>query len=137
MHNHVIHTMEPTFIYKLVQSQTPIPESLPDKLPLSELDASSGFIHLSTAKQIPGTLKHFFGAEDKVYVLRIKYTTVEKDIKWEDPNAQVCGERGGEGFFPHLYNGGRLGSAEIDSVVVWERKGSWDEALKTAEAWLI
>ncbi|KAJ7742468.1 hypothetical protein DFH07DRAFT_836568 [Mycena maculata] len=130
--------MEPTHIYKLVLSSSPVPDPLPEILPLSELDATSGFIHLSTAKQIPGTLKHFFGEDERVYVLRIKYTTVEKDIKWEDPSAEVCGERGGEGFFPHLYNGGRLGSGEIDSVhVVWKRNGNWDEALNEAESWLV
>jgi len=130
--------MQPTYIYKLLPPTSPLPDPLPEKLPLSELDATSGFIHLSTAKQIPGTLKHFFGGDDKVYVLRIKYTTVEKNIKWEDPNAEVCGERGGEGFFPHLYNGGRLGLAEIDSVGVWERNGGdWDEVLKQAEPWLV
>ncbi|KAJ7507679.1 hypothetical protein B0H11DRAFT_1968085 [Mycena galericulata] len=130
--------MEPTYVYKLVPSSPPVPNPLPDKLPLSELDAMSGFIHLSTAKQIPGTLKHFFGEDPTVYVLRIKYATVEKDIKWEDPDAKVCGERGGEGFFPHLYNDGRLGLGEIDSVAVWERNGgNWEEALKRAESWLV
>ncbi|KAJ7276271.1 hypothetical protein B0H12DRAFT_11565 [Mycena haematopus] len=128
----------PEYIYKLVPSTSPVPDDLPEKLPLSELDAISGFIHLSTAVQIPGTLRHFFAEHDQVYVLRIKYATVEKDIKWETPNAEVCGERGGEGFFPHLYNGGRLGSGEIESVVVWRRtSGNWDDVLKEAESWLL
>ncbi|KAF8211264.1 hypothetical protein K438DRAFT_1806995 [Mycena galopus ATCC 62051] len=125
------------YIYKLVPSSSPVPDDLPERLPLSELDAASGFIHLSTAIQIPGTLRHFFAEHDQVYVLRIEYATVEKDIKWESPNAEVCGERGGEGFFPHLYNGGRLGSQEIESVVVWHRtSGNWDDALRNAAFWL-
>ncbi|KAJ6539218.1 hypothetical protein B0H19DRAFT_1177739 [Mycena capillaripes] len=129
---------EPTYIYKLVPSSSPVPDPLPETLPLSELDDTSGFIHLSTAAQIPGTLKHFFAEHDEVYALRIKYATVEKDIKWEDPKAEICGERGGEGFFPHLYNGGRLGSGVIESVTIWHRNsGNWDEALRKAESWLV
>ncbi|KAK7061608.1 hypothetical protein R3P38DRAFT_2830471 [Favolaschia claudopus] len=127
-----------TYVFKLVPSSSPVPEVLPERLPLSELDTTSGFIHLSSATQIPGTLKHFFTNDNEVYVLRIKYTTVEKDVKWETPNAEVCGERGEEGFFPHLYNGGRLGSGEIESVAVWHQTGgSWDSALQKAEAWLV
>ncbi|KAI0797034.1 hypothetical protein C8Q75DRAFT_862767 [Abortiporus biennis] len=127
----------PKFIYKLVPSSAPVPDVLPEKLPVSELDQKSGFIHLSTAKQVPGTLKFFFTNDERVYVLRIPYDHVDKDIKWEDPKAEVCGPRGGEGLFPHLYNGLKLGKDEVDRVVVWENKGGWDDALKKAEDWLI
>jgi len=65
-------------------------------------------------------LKHFSPESTRVYVLRIPYAKVEKDIRWEDLLAAVYGERGGEGMFPHLYKGGRLGSAEIESIEVWE-----------------
>jgi uncharacterized protein (DUF952 family) len=126
----------PTFIYKLVSP--PFPDTLPEILPVSELDLKSGFIHLSTAIQAPRTLKHFFSQEAEVHVLRIPYEPIEKNIKWEDPKAEVCGDRGGEGMFPHLYNGLRLGSNEIESVQVWKKAGdSWDEALKNATSWLI
>lgn len=90
----------PKFVYKLVPSSSPIPEPLPETLPVSDLDQRSGFIHLSTALQVPNTLKHFFRDEPSVYVLRIDYERVEKDIRWEDPDAKVCGPRGGEGLFP-------------------------------------
>ena len=127
-----------TFVYKLVPSSSPPPEPLPEALPLSSLDSNSGFIHLSTAVQVPGTLKHFFAGDARVYVFRIPYTKVEKDIRWEDPMAEVCGDRGGEGMFPHLYNRGRLGNAEIESIEVWEKTGNgWDEALARAKAWLV
>jgi uncharacterized protein (DUF952 family) len=79
----------PKYVYKLVPSSSPVPDTpnLPERLPLSKLDTASGFIHLSTAVQIPGTLKHFFAEHDKVYVLRIEYAKVEGDIKWETPDA--------------------------------------------------
>ncbi|KAK2460045.1 hypothetical protein APHAL10511_007922 [Amanita phalloides] len=133
----------PTYIYKLISSTAPPPSPLPTALPLSPLDKSSGFIHLSTASQIPGTLRHFFASETKVYVLRIPYhDRIEKDIRWESPDTKVCGERPGEGLFPHLYNGGRLGSEEVESVAAWENmipgsEAGWDDALDKAQSWLI
>ncbi|TFY79926.1 hypothetical protein EWM64_g4085 [Hericium alpestre] len=101
------------------------------------LDEGSGFIHLSTAPQVSNTLKWFFADEPGVYVLRIAYDGVEKDIRWEDPKAEVCGPRGGEGMFPHLYNGLKLGKNEVESVVFWKNEGGFDEALQKAEGWLV
>lgn len=93
---------KPRYIYKLVPSTAawPVSESLPEKLPVSDLDSRSGFIHLSTAPQVRNTLHYFFKTEPIVYVLRIEYDYVEKDIRWEDPDGKVCGPRGGEGMFP-------------------------------------
>ncbi|KAF8625891.1 hypothetical protein AX15_005148 [Amanita polypyramis BW_CC] len=132
----------PTYIYKLIPSSSAPPNPLPIRLPLSTLDQSSGFIHLSTTAQVPGTLRHFFASEPKVYVLQIPYSQVEKDIRWESPDARICGERPGEGLFPHLYNEGKLGSEEVSSVAEWENanpgsENGWDDALKKAENWLI
>ena len=129
---------KPSFVYKLVPSSSPPPEPVPEVLPVSALDVTSGFIHLSTAVQIPGTLKRFFADDTRVYILKLPYDAIEKDIRWESPNGDVCGERGGEGMFPHLYNGLRLGSSEIESVELWKREeGGWDEALERAMTWLV
>jgi hypothetical protein len=50
----------------------------------------------------------------------------------------VCGKREDEGMFPHLYNGGRLGKDEVESMAVWENDGTnWDTALRKAESWLL
>ncbi|KAH8693790.1 hypothetical protein BGW36DRAFT_383715 [Talaromyces proteolyticus] len=127
----------PRYVYKLVPSTAPIPETLPDQLPVSDLDQRSGFVHLSSATQIPNTLKFFFKNEPLVYVLRIVYDKVEKDIRWESPDATVCGPRGGEGMFPHLYNGLKLGKDEIESVATWKNVDGWDDALQNAGSWLI
>ncbi|KIK36649.1 hypothetical protein CY34DRAFT_94027 [Suillus luteus UH-Slu-Lm8-n1] len=128
----------PTYIYKLIPSAAAPPDPLPTALPISPLDQSSGFIHLSTAHQIPNTLKFFFGEHTTVYILRIPYDPLEKHIRWEDPKAEVCGPRGGEGMFPHLYNEFKLGKEEVESVRCLERvDGGWEEALKDAEAWLV
>jgi uncharacterized protein (DUF952 family) len=133
----------PSYVYKLVPSSAPILDPLPDALPISELDSTSGFIHLSTSIQISNTLKLFFGSHSSVYILRIPYSgQVEEKIRWEDPKAEVCGPRGGEGMFPHLYNELKLGKNEMDSVKLLEKASSdegWDESLRKAEEeeWLI
>ncbi|KAG6849967.1 hypothetical protein H0H93_003156 [Arthromyces matolae] len=131
---------KPTFIYKLVPSSSPVPlnhADLPESLPVSDIDQKSGFVHLSTSVQIPGTLKYFFADDSLVYVLQIKYDDYDEKIRWEDPKAEVCGPRGGEGLFPHLYNGLKLGKDEISAVYVLENgEGGWDPALEKAKEWL-
>jgi uncharacterized protein (DUF952 family) len=128
---------KPTYVYKLIPSTAPPSDPLPDRLPVSDLDQTSGFIHLSTALQIPNTLKFFFKEDPKVYILRISYDSIEKSIKWEDPKAEVCGPRGGEGMFPHLYNELKLGKDEVESMQAWDQgSDGWDSALKAAKAWL-
>jgi len=129
----------PTYVYKIVPSSTPPPTPLPERLPASELDNTDGFLHLSTAVQIPGTLKRFFTSTDKVYILRIEYIGVEKDIKWQHSTGAL-GDVGEDNVFPHLYNGLRLGRAEIESIVEWEQDSKgWDTAIEKArsESWLI
>lgn len=91
---------QPRYIYKIVPSTAPIREPLPETLPVSELDRNSGFIHLSTASQVPNTLKFFFSEEPVVYILRINYADVIQFIRWESPDGKVCGPRPREGLFP-------------------------------------
>ncbi|KAF9008923.1 hypothetical protein BDQ17DRAFT_1539318 [Cyathus striatus] len=128
----------PTYIYKIVPYTSPPPDPLPEKLPLSDLDRTSGFIHLSTATQVAGTLKHFFANDPAAYILKIDYHNVERQIRWEDPKAEVCGNRRDEGLFPHLYNDGKLGKTEVESVLLMERnENGWDDALEKARNWLL
>lgn len=90
----------PRYIYKIVPSAAPVSEPLPGRLPVSQLDQDSGFVHLSMATQVPNTLKFFFKEEPLVYILRIDYERVKQDIRWESPDGKVCGPRPGEGLFP-------------------------------------
>ena len=132
---------KPTYIYKLIPSSAPPPSPLPAELPVSELDRSSGFIHLSTSKQVSNTLKIFFADEPHVYILRLVYDALEdqKLIRWEDPKAEACGPRGGEGMFPHLYNGLKLGRDEVEGVAMWVRREgeSWEDVVEREKDWLI
>ncbi|KAK5946921.1 hypothetical protein PMZ80_001066 [Knufia obscura] len=106
----------PRYIYKIAPA-SPAPDLSEVKggqsspvLPPSDLDMSSNFIHMSTASQVPGTLERFFPVStDKrsvIYLLRVELEPLEKQdgvVKWESPDATVCGPRPGEGLFPHLY----------------------------------
>ncbi|KAF7172844.1 hypothetical protein CNMCM5623_004965 [Aspergillus felis] len=127
----------PFYLYKLVPSTSPIREPLPERLPVSQLDQESGFIHLSTALQVPNTLKFFFTDEPLVYVLRIEFDRVMADIRWESPDAKVCGPRPDEGLFPHLYNGLKLGKHEVESIAVLTSEAGWDKAISQAKPWLL
>jgi hypothetical protein len=78
----------PDYVYKLIPSHSPLPSPLPLELPLSELDSKSGFIHLSTAPQVPGTLQRFFGTDERVYILKIPLKPLQDKIRWESPDAK-------------------------------------------------
>jgi len=88
------------WVYKIV----PVPasladrlvEPLPETLALSALDEKSGFIHLSRAKQVQGTLNHFFTNHDEIYVLRLDYPSLKDQIRWESPDAS------GKSLLQHL-----------------------------------
>jgi uncharacterized protein (DUF952 family) len=61
----------------------------------SPADVRDGFIHFSTAAQLPGTAaKHFAGLSDLILVA-VDADTLPPELKWET-------SRGGE-LFPHLY----------------------------------
>ncbi|PQE21629.1 DUF952 domain protein [Rutstroemia sp. NJR-2017a WRK4] len=125
----------PKYIYKILPSSVAPPIPLPDVLPVSELDSRDGFIHLSTSKQLVGTLNAFFSNESHVYLLRIPYSKVAPHVKWEDAIGKTPEEVGGcwdtegkAGFFPHVYNGLRLGREEVDALGLWKRgEGEWGD----------
>ncbi|KAJ5384974.1 hypothetical protein N7517_002885 [Penicillium concentricum] len=128
---------QPRYIYKIVPSTAPVREPLPERLAVSELDEASNFIHLSMAHQVGDTLKAFFTDEPLVYVLRIEYHRVCQDIRWESPDGKASGPRPGEGLFPHLYNGLKLGREEVESVAIWQNDEGWNNALTAAKPWLL
>jgi uncharacterized protein (DUF952 family) len=74
----------PKYIYKILPSDPPPPSPLPLALPVSALDTRDNFIHMSTSRQLLGTLRNFFAEDSHVYILRIPYARVESWIKWEN-----------------------------------------------------
>jgi uncharacterized protein (DUF952 family) len=69
--------------------------------------STEGFIHLSTARQLPGTARRFFAGQRDLVVLTVAAAALEPGaLRWEDP---------GEGqAFPHLYR--PLGVDEVRAV---------------------
>lgn len=69
-------------------------------------DVRDGFIHFSTASQVPGTLaKHFAGQAD-LFLIAVSADALGPALRWEP-------SRGGD-LFPHLY--GDLDPAAADNI---------------------
>lgn len=70
----------------------------------SDLDRRDGFIHCSTAEQVPDTVARYFPGTD-VLLLTVDPTQVDGEVKWEETP---------RGTFPHLY--GRLPLTAVTGV---------------------
>ena len=143
------------YVYKIAPSHPAVPTTATGTLPEhytmapSALDRTSGFIHLSTAAQVPGTLRHFFASpaaqRASVFLLRLPYEPLAEAgvVRWESPDAKICGPREGEGMFPHVYfPDGRLGlgHGEVDGVrevVSPEGEDGWDGGLGRLDGWMV
>ena len=94
---------------------------------MSPLDANDGFIHLSTAEQIPATASRFYANTNSLSLLKIPLDRIEGSIRWEEV---------GSGCFPHLY-GAELGREEVVGVKEFRKEVSepWTNVLSN-DAWL-
>jgi uncharacterized protein (DUF952 family) len=61
----------------------------------SPVDRADGFVHFSTAEQVPGTLARHFDGQGDLMLLAVDADAAGKAIRWEP-------SRGGD-LFPHLY----------------------------------
>lgn len=78
-------------------------------------DLADGFIHLSTAEQLPGTLdKHFAGHAD-VHIAAVDLAALGDAVKWEP-------SRGGD-LFPHVYADLPLGAVMAHAPLEREENG--------------
>ena len=59
------------------------------------VDLADGYIHLSTATQLTGTVDKHFAGQDDLYVVAVDLGSFGETLKWEE-------SRGGQ-LFPHLY----------------------------------
>lgn len=120
----------PTYLYKILPSAPPSP--LPASLPLSDLDANDGFIHLSTAAQVPGTAAAFFGGFEELWLLKVSYLPgsssteggqgkTSGEVRWEE----VTVGNGEVKVFPHLFDGA-LGKGNVVDVLRVERGSGWE-----------
>lgn len=72
----------------------------------SQMDMADGYIHLSTAEQLPETLEKHYAGQSDVIIAEVDLSGFGADLRWE-------ASRGGQ-LFPHLY--GRLPMAAIVRV---------------------
>lgn len=94
----------PSFIFKIMHPEAWAQFRREGQTDGSALDRQDGYIHFSTAAQLPGTLaKHYAGAGELV-LAEVPLTALSEQIlRWE-------AARGGA-LFPHLY--GRLDHGAI------------------------
>ncbi|MFN3274891.1 MAG: DUF952 domain-containing protein [Paracoccus sp. (in: a-proteobacteria)] len=64
------------------------------------VDLADGYIHFSTAEQVPGTLSRHFAAETGLMLLACDAEAMAADLRWEPA-------RNGA-LFPHLYRDLRM-----------------------------
>lgn len=67
-------------------------------------DRRDGFIHFSTAAQVPRTLTRHFASEAEIVILRVASAPLGDTLRWE-PSRQGA-------LFPHLYRPLRI--EEVD-----------------------
>lgn len=93
-------------------------------------DAADGFIHMSTAAQLEGTLrKHFDGLSD-VFILAIDLRSLGDRVRWEPA-------KNGE-LYPHLFGSLPL-KAVVSSVPLERNSGGMVNLplMTTHEKWMI
>ncbi|KAI0402223.1 hypothetical protein F4802DRAFT_577009 [Xylaria palmicola] len=116
----------PQYVYKIVPEAPP--EPIPAQYPLSELDQKDGFVHLSTAAQIPTTAGLFFADAAALWVLRVRFRPdFHAATTWEVPGC------------PHLHGGKNFGAADVDGVRRFERAGgeTWPDAMARQAGFLV
>ncbi|KAK1827839.1 hypothetical protein QBC39DRAFT_290444 [Podospora conica] len=122
----------PEFVYKITTDPPPTP--LPAEYPLSDLDAQDGFIHLSTAWQIPTTASLYFTSLTSLYLLKLRLSSLGAppgEIKWDD--APGITNKG----CPHLY-GRNFGADDVVDVKKFERgEGETWEVVLGRDGWLV
>jgi len=73
------------------------------------IDIADGYIHLSSADQVEGTLEKHFAGQTGLHIAEVDLALLGDAIRWEEA-------RGGA-LFPHLY-----GDLPIDAVVTVKKR---------------
>lgn len=92
-------------VYKILRPEEWQPLRAQGETRGAPVDLADGYVHLSTAAQLPGTLARHFAGESGLIVLALDAAAIGPDLRWEP-------SRGGA-LFPHLYRPLRL------TDVVW------------------
>jgi uncharacterized protein (DUF952 family) len=82
----------------------------------SPVDLADGFLHFSTAVQLPETLRLHFAGQSDLVLLGIYADALRSSLKWEP-------SRGGQ-LFPHLYGGLSMSAVEHSAPIAVAEDGS-------------
>jgi uncharacterized protein (DUF952 family) len=104
----------PEFVYKIATEAAFAPARHTSSFAGMPIDAKDGYMHFSTAEQLPETLRLHFAGQDGLVLLSVRCASLGANLVWET-------SRGGA-LFPHLY-GGPLRTAAI----------AWESPLSVAD----
>ena len=117
-------------LYKILRTHEWELASSTDQI-VTDLDTEDGFIHLSTAAQLAGTLSFYFKESDAVFLLQLDLNKIDGErLIFEKPYPNE-GRR--KSAFPHLYS--ELYTNQISNIWNIER-GAFilpDEVILQAE----
>jgi uncharacterized protein (DUF952 family) len=84
-----------TTVYKVLRADEWAAAQNTERYAGSADDLRDGFVHLSTAAQLPGTLDRYFGGETGLMLLAVDAERLGEELRWE-------ASTGGEAY-PHYY----------------------------------
>jgi uncharacterized protein (DUF952 family) len=87
----------PQFVYKIATEAAFAPSRGGPSFAGMPIDAADGYMHFSTATQLPETLRLHFAGQGDLVLLAVRTADLGADLVWEP-------SRGGA-LFPHLYGG--------------------------------
>ena len=85
----------PELVYKIASAESYAPAERSGTFAGMPIDAEDGFIHLSTAAQLPETLRLHFRGQGGLLLIAVRTADIAAGLRWEP-------SRGGA-LFPHLY----------------------------------
>jgi uncharacterized protein (DUF952 family) len=85
----------PEFVYKIATAAAVAAAHAAGIFPTMPIDAADGYIHFSTAAQLPETLRLYFAGQENLVLLAVRSHDLGKILVWEP-------SRGGQ-LFPHAY----------------------------------
>jgi uncharacterized protein (DUF952 family) len=76
------------------------------------VDLADGYIHLSDASQLTGTVRKHFSGQDSLVILAVDLNRLDGALRWEV-------SRGGQ-LFPHLYGRLRMADVRAHAPLRWQ-----------------
>lgn len=98
--------MHETTAYKVLTGEQMTALERDGRFAGAPVDLTDGYIHLSTANQLQGTIDKHFAGQEGLWLAAVDLEALAPRVKWEP-------SRGGQ-LFPHLY-----GALPLDAVVAY------------------